>query len=276
MNLKIHSIIFFFLSLGLVLNTFGSVGSKGYVGSKKTRFPAGVSTKNELVEDEDALLNPDDTTLAFNQTQTSTMNTSKTTTSNTSNAFDEINVDEGPKNYYLSLGAGILNFPDVGNIRTFNGAGGVGLGASLTPRLKIEASFIYSFQQIEISQFVDTLFDDVDQYSFNATGVYHWDVSWPVTPITGVTASLTRRQYNEDEVYSDAFDMGLVLGVEKPVNPRFSFGLEYRYMVNVDYERDFGISDYNMDLQSLGTSSEVRNLESFNYQVVFLNTRFKF
>ena len=263
-------IVFLFLSSVLTLNAFGAVNSE------KMRLPASDFSGNEelVAEFKNALLDPDDTTLALNQTKTKagTTNVNKTVGSS-----ELTKIDKGLKNSYFSINGGVINFPYVGNIQTLNGAGGFGLGTSLSPQLKIEASFIYSFQQTEINNFYEIFFDDVDQYSFNATGAYHWNVPWLLKPITGVTASLTRRQYNHDENNSDAFDVGLVLGVDRPVNSGLSLGLEYRYMVNVDYEREFKSSEYNMGLQSWATGgSEVRDLETFNYQVVFFNAKLKF
>ncbi len=273
--MNFHSIIFFFLSLGLTLNTFGAVNSE------KTRFPASESSENEELvrEFEEALIKNESATVAFHRTDanTSSVGNAGHSAGNTISSDNfSVDKDENPGNYYFSLGGGIINFPDVGNIQMFNGAGGIGLGISLTSRLKLEAGFIYSFQQIEINQLVNTVSDDIDQYSFNAKGVYHWDVSWPVTPITGVMAGLTSRQYNDDEGSSNAFDVGLVFGIDKPVSPGLSFGLEYRYMINVDYKREFENSNYGMMLQNLATSAEVNPLETFDYQVVFLNTKFNF
>lgn len=267
-------IIFLFLSSSLALNTFGAVNSE------ETRFPASDFSENEelVAEFENALLDPNDKTLAFNQTKTA----SKTANVGNTISSDELakieKIDEGIRNSYLSFNGGVLNFPSVGNVQTLNGAGGFSLGTSLSPQFKIEAGFIYSFHQTEINQYYyETLFEDIDQYSFNATGVYHWNVPWPVQPITGVTAGWTRRQYNYDENSSNAFDVGLVLGFDKPINSGFSLGLEYRYMINISYEREFESSDYNMEFQRLAMdSTEIRDLESFNYQVVFLNAKLRF
>ena len=267
--MKTRFIIFFFLSSGLALNAFGAVKSE------ETAFPVSSENRELINEFENTLINSDDRFLAFNQTQTEITGVNKAVGSNN---YRGNNFSEKPKDFYFSFKGGVLNFPYVENIQTFSGAGGFGLGTSfLNSNVDAEISFIYSFQKAEIDRFVEIFFDDIDQYSFSATGIYHWDVSWPLIPIIGATASLTRRQYNYDENHSDAFDVGLVFGMDKPVDSELSFGLEYRYMVNVDYERNVKNSSYyNMRLQSWATKSEVNELESFDYQVVFLNAKMKF
>ena len=185
-------------------------------------------------------------------------------------------IGECRRNHYISLNAGVLNFPYIGNIQTVNGAGGFGFGTSLTSQLKLELSFFYSFQQAEINQLIATYVDDIDQYSFNAVGAYQWNRSGSIHPITGVAATLTRRQYNLDENSSNAFDLGLVGGVDVDFSKNLSFGVEYRYMINIDYEREVGNSKASRYLQKIATGNDVKHLESFDYQVVFINTKIRF
>ena len=203
-----------------------------------------------------------------------------TTTIRTGNLDDLDTIDPVESDYYLKIAGGVINFPHVKNISKFNGAGGFGLGTSLTPGLKIEANFIYSFKQNEVDEWFIHYKDDVDQYSFSATGAYHWEsLNWPLTPIAGVTTSLTHRRFNYDENTSNAFDVGFVLGVDRKINSKLSFGLEYRYMINVDHEREYEYKDrVNSFSRNFIPVSDpnVKALETFDYQFVLLNVKMNF
>ena len=216
-----------------------------------------------------------------NNSKNSSSGTHNSTTVYTDDLDDLDNIDQRESSYYLKIAGGFINFPSIENVSKFNGAGGFGLGASLTSNLKIEANFIYSFKQTEHEQWFTYYKDDIDQYSFSATGAYYWEsLHWPLIPIVGVTTSLTHRRFNYDENTSNAFDLGFILGFDKKVNPRLSLGLEYRYMANIDYERDYEYKPkanfFRNQGLNLNSDPNVKSFESFDYQFVLLNVKLKF
>lgn len=188
----------------------------------------------------------------------------------------QITEPEKSTQMYLGLSGGALNYPDVENINTLSGAAGVALGLSLADRFWLEGGLVYSFQEAEIRSLVGTTVDDVDHIGVNLGLTYQFLATQIIKPYAGVTVAYTNRQYNGGDNGSNAFDAGIKLGADFSVTKRVSLGLDYRYMFNVDYERDSAPSRLEVAQQQAATGTRVSNLESFDYQLILLNTKISF
>lgn len=181
--------------------------------------------------------------------------------------------------YYVSFMGGMLNYPQVNNIDSVNGAGGVSVGMALPYNFWVEGSFLYSFQETDIKRLTGSSTEDVDHFGLSVVGNYHFDFNfipqW-LTPRAGVAMTYTGRRYNGGDNSSNAFDMGLVAGADVTVASSVSLGLEYRYMTNVDYEKKEGATTQDVVQQQLATGNQVKNLETFDYQLLMLNTKVSF
>lgn len=195
----------------------------------------------------------------------------------------ETDDDHGERNYFLALNGGALNYPAVANVNPANPATGVTFGANLPPflglsNLWLEAGMLYSFQQTSINRATSLTKEDVDHFGLNANLSYHWkfsDTQWFI-PVTGAVFSFTHRRYNGGQNTSNAFDLGAQAGVDFVLTKGFIVGLEYRFMANLDYEKQMGPANTDVMLQQLATGRKVQNLESFGYQMVLLNAKFTF
>lgn len=205
-------------------------------------------------------------------------------TEKTALPVEESTTDE----YYLGVLAGAVNYPTVANVSAASPAAGVVLGVNLPPfldfiglgttNLWVETGFLYSFQQTEIDRATSVTNEDVDQMGLYGNLNYHWkfsDTQW-IIPTSGVVFSYSHRRYNAGENSSNAFDVGAQVGADFALTKTFLLGVEYRYMHNLDYEKQMGAANTDVALQTLATGLKVHNLESFDYQMVLLNAKFTF
>jgi hypothetical protein len=186
--------------------------------------------------------------------------------------------EQGQNNFYLSLQGGALNYPRFANLPTINGAAGLALGAHVWENFSLEAGFLYSFQQQEINQVVQSFREDIDQYMVSGQFKYNWrpkSVSW-LSLSPGVVATYNRKVYEAGENSSDAFDAGVSAGADIRLSQNWSIGLEYRFMWNLDYQRERGANNTAVALQQLATGNPSVNLEEAEYQVLLAQLKFGF
>lgn len=190
---------------------------------------------------------------------------------------------ESTANYYIGLTGGFVD--SRANNVDGTGAGGFSLGAIMplhtspgfSGSLGLEGSFLYTLLEGSTRSTFGTSDYDVDQYHASAAARYYLESGWFV-PGAGVVMSYTRRQYKVtgDDNFSNALDMGLGLSGDLRLNKTVTVGLEYRYMMNLDYERDKAPSQVAVAAQKAVTSSEVKNLEAIDYQMILLNGKISF
>ena len=177
-----------------------------------------------------------------------------------------INEEDDAYDYYVSLVGGGVNYPLVNGLPNMNGAGGLALGMGVGSDFWLEGSFLYSFQQVETSSFTGAATNDIDHLSFGVGAKYGFTLSknW-ITPVAGVLFSYTRRQYDGGDNNSNALDGGLVGGLELALNKAVKLGLEGRYMMNLDYDKESAVSN-----------SDIDNLEDFDYAVYLMTAKMIF
>jgi opacity protein-like surface antigen len=180
------------------------------------------------------------------------------------------------KSLYFGIMGGALNYPQVSNLDTLNQAVGASIGLALPVNFWLEASFLYSQQDVQINNFISKKTEQVEHIAAAGSAVYRWKLAQWINPFAGLALAYTRRQTNGDAGTSNAVDGGLVLGTDFPVFKYVSLGLEYRYMTNIDYDRTNKPKSGDVALQQLATGTQVKNLESMDYQLVFINTKLTF
>ncbi len=178
------------------------------------------------------------------------------------------------RQYYLTVGGGGVSFPQADDLATLNGATNVSLGMSLGDRFWLEAGFLYSYQEVD-RVFINN--EDIDQFSFSVSPKYDFGFGdqW-VTPMAGLVLSYTRRQYDGGDDSSRAFDAGLSFGVDFAMNKSVKLGVEGRYMTNLNYERERGISILDKAIEQSVTGRSIEPVENLDYTVLMVNAKMVF
>ena len=178
---------------------------------------------------------------------------------------------------YVTIGGGSVSYPVVNNLPNANGAAGFGLGLGLGNDFWLEGGFLYSYQEAEIISLSETRTEDIDHYTFSAAGKYTFGMSshW-VNPVAGVSLNYTRREFNGGNNSSNAFDAGLIGGVDLALNKAVKLGFEGRYMFNIDYNRDSAVDAAEVLSQQVATGRDVKNIEENDYIVLLLNAKVLF
>lgn len=189
-----------------------------------------------------------------------------------------VQVEEDKKSFSIALSGGVLNYPMVENVPTANGVGLATLGFNLFNNFWLNVGALYSYQEAEINRAVSLTTDTIDQ--FGAVGSLNYQLqsssrSWLI-PVVGVAVSYTGRSYNGGDNSSNALDAGLLAGLDIAMNRSLTLGVEYRYMMNVDYEREKNVASEDVALQKLASGLDVKNLESFDYQMLLVALKMKF
>lgn len=185
--------------------------------------------------------------------------------------------DDEEKTFYVSLGGGSVSYPMVNNIPNANGAAGAALGLGLGSDFWLEGGFLYSFQEAEIVNLDETRIEDIDHYTASAAAKYTFGMSnhW-VNPVVGVSVNYTRREFNGGQNTSNAFDGGLIGGLDLALNRSVKLGFEGRYMFNIDYSRELALSEEDIFSQQIATGESVQNIEENDYFVLLLNAKVLF
>lgn len=147
--------------------------------------------------------------------------------------------------YFAGL-AGIGEYPDASNVR-----GNYSLGAAFGTRydyLLVEGAFMMSnysvdmanYPQYGMPSYVDTY--DVNQYQGSIAAKYQL-LGGVVRPVLGGLVAYSYRKFTLDKGYSapsgtdtgysHAIDFGINTGVDFEFSPKFSMGVDFKYMFNM-------------------------------------------
>ncbi len=160
---------------------------------------------------------------------------------------------------YFSVLLGIAEVPEASNVRG-NYALGATFGTRFDSSYAVEGTFLssnYTMNPVYFSGFVAPNME-VNAYSM-AIAVKYMFFSGMVKPIIGGLAQYTYRTYawnnnmygggypyygysgynnNEDRTNSHAIDLGLIAGADIDFSPKFSVGIDYRYLFNISSRRN--------------------------------------
>ncbi|MBC7464763.1 MAG: hypothetical protein H7256_02120 [Bdellovibrio sp.] len=143
---------------------------------------------------------------------------------------------------YFGAYAGIGEYPDVKNVK-----GNYTLGAAFGTRyeyMMIEGAFMMSNYGVDVNNYIagyrmDSY--DVNQYQGSLTAKYQM-LGGMVRPVIGGTIAYSYRKYaltnsytnaSQDTGNSQAIDLGINTGVDLEFSPKFSLGIDFRYMFNM-------------------------------------------
>lgn len=185
-------------------------------------------------------------------------------------------------NFVLGLGAGITAYPTVNNVQG-NQAYGFTLGQESSDGLTMEAQFGYAnFYVNEYFRF--PLFREMEQYTFGGALKYTFMRETRIRPYFGGLANYSyRRYYNrlmytgqrvntgftDNEMTSQALDLGLTTGLDFMVNESLSVGVDFRYSMNV-YNR------INNNYFNSGYIAGGSPVEELSYYTMLLNAKMRF
>ena len=144
---------------------------------------------------------------------------------------------------YFGAYAGIGEYPDVKNVK-----GNYTLGAAFGTRYEyfmVEGAFMMSNYGVDVNNYtyggyrMDSY--DVNQYQGSLTAKYQM-LGGMVRPIIGGTIAYSYRKYaltnsytnaSQDTGNSQAIDLGINTGIDLEFSPKFSLGVDFRYMFNM-------------------------------------------
>ncbi|MDZ4676181.1 MAG: outer membrane beta-barrel protein [Oligoflexia bacterium] len=176
--------------------------------------------------------------------------------------------------------AGVGSYPSVSNV---NGAYAAGVAADLQmpDRFGIEASFMYSSYDIKnvtpcyYCYSGQSLVVTMNQMNLSGAATYGI-LPGRVTPVVGAIVGYTRRNYTNRVSYgytgntaisgSNAFDGGLLVGVDISATKKLSVGADVRYLWNISYRTDDALA-YTYGPQ-VGSP-----IEGLNYYFATLNLK---
>lgn len=187
--------------------------------------------------------------------------------------------ESAPNRMYVSGGLGTATYPGVINMRG-NLSTGFQIGVeNPNNRTILEGGFVYSSLLIESVDLYSPFpaFKDLKQYNIGVAAKYMLTTGM-FRPVLGGALSYTRRTYSDrqysyiptQEVSTDAFDLGIVGGLEVAVSDTMSIGLDIRYMFNIGYRDD---SAY---MQSFVNPQPGAVVEKRNYYTSLLTARIAF
>jgi hypothetical protein len=242
--------------------------------------PVPVAVENNQVPVE-RLNSPDNSVAAGSTTDSSTL--TKAEGENTAKVDSKTTTPE-EKVSQFSVGAtgGLANYPGVGNITPFYSAGLVG-NYMFDEHFGLQIDLDYSNFNITNATYCPfcsggTLVKNMDQYNF-ATGIIYDIYKSRVTPLVGALLDYTRRNYSDRVTYgytygtpsgSNAFDAGLVAGVDFNLTKSLILGAQFQYFWNLTYNTDNPLA-YSYYGPIYGSP-----VESLSYYIVGLNLRFAF
>jgi len=189
--------------------------------------------------------------------------------------------EQEPPRFTLGLLGGILDYPSVSNLTQQNGAGGVAIGIHLGAQFFTQFDFLYSFQQSRINRITMVDVEDIDHYLFSLNLKYDWaplvlpSGTW-FHLYTGVLGTHSRRQFNFNENSSYGFDGGASIELGFDLTRSLQIGIEYRYLTNLSFERNFSNTEADLKVQNLGSGGSVKKIESFDHQFVLVSGKIRF
>ncbi|WP_413561060.1 hypothetical protein [Bdellovibrio sp. HCB209] len=201
----------------------------------------------------------------------------------------EKNKPEEPiRSKYVSGLIGLGDYPDVSNVKG-NYSLGVAFGNKVDGFI-IEGSFLYSNYTVEQGNWITYPYGynnnvDVNQYTGAlAAKIQFFDGI--VKPVIGALAAYSYRTYemknnswayaynNKSEANSHAVDLGALVGADLEFSPKYSIGLDFRYMWNLSNRINY---DNNNSYQSY--QNQVMNynpIEKLQYYVMTVSGRMNF
>ncbi len=177
---------------------------------------------------------------------------------------------------YISGAIGVANYEGAVNVDS-NEALGLSVGTRLDGNYIVEGSFMYS------NHYVDSVargygrsfvYDDLDQYNFIVAAKYAPQFG-RISPQVGALVSYTHRKYTEvnyrssyfnnrssisNESETDAFDIGLSVGLDIKLGENFVIGAEYRYITNLTSKSNSRFLNDYYSFYDIGSP-----LEEFDY-----------
>lgn len=190
--------------------------------------------------------------------------------------------------YYVGGVIGMAEY-NADNVES-NGAGGFTLGTVMANGVIVEGSFIYSNYYLDQWWNYYDVFKEIDQYNFNMAVKYSV-LPGRIKPFAGGTISYTHRTYtdrrydssfgsgrprgfypNDEEVTSNAVDVGFLLGLDFYVSDNFAIGAEYRYSMNMFSKSD---SDF-VNRRDYRAPNNSEPLENVDYSLFGISGKFAF
>lgn len=185
--------------------------------------------------------------------------------------------EKGPESYYISGQVGLGKYPDVVNVRG-NVATGFSVGLVTPERIVVEGSFMLADYELEDVFYTMAPYPgfsrivDMRQYNLGAAVKYKL-LPGRLQPNVGAMVSYTRRtmtEYDVDFRTSDAFDIGLVAGVDLQLTDSLAIGFDFRYLTNVAYRE-------KTETRSSFVYPQSRNeIEKLDYYLGTLTGKFTF
>ncbi len=184
--------------------------------------------------------------------------------------------------YFAGL-AGIGQYPDVGNVK-----GNYSLGAAFGTRydyFMVEGAFLMSNYSVDMNNYMSPNFFggyrvdnyDVNQYQGIISAKYQL-LGGVVRPVLGGLVSYSYRKFSltngptsgsQDTGSSHAIDLGVVTGVDIEFSPKFSLGLDLKYMFNMSSSVTYNYA--NSAYGHVGTP-----IEKLQYYIAGLAARVNF
>lgn len=208
---------------------------------------------------------------------------------------DEESAAQAPiENKYVSIMAGVADLPDVRNVK-----GNYSLGVSFGNKYDnfiVEGTFLYSNYTVDqgggyvnnysyLSPYGGSVYIpnnvDVNQYSGQIAAKLQL-FSGIIRPVIGALASYSYRTFawsnnntgysynNDSTANSSAIDLGALAGVDLELSPKYSLGLDFRYMWNMSSRVDSSSNTW-MNTPAYGTP-----IEKLQYYVMSVSGRFYF
>lgn len=197
-------------------------------------------------------------------------------------------LDVGPI-YYIMPSFGLGSYPGINNVEGAYSLG-INLGAEYMNGLMVEGSFnlssydlynCYGSSSCNYSYNQNNLLE-LTQYSFGANVKYQFNASGRLRPVVGGVFSYTLREYEQvyyssgtSNVKSNAFDLGLLGGVNVDVSDVWSVAVDFRYMFNLAnrVDRDSVNGNAAFINNSYSNSTPIEDLDYYLFNV---GMKFKF
>lgn len=187
--------------------------------------------------------------------------------------------EEDKSKMYITGGAGVTTYSSVSNIQS-NGSYGFSLGQEAADGMILEVAFMYS--NANVLQYFP-LFREMQQYNIGGAVKYSFMKHSRLRPYAGVLADYVyRRYYNrvaysnyyynnfrDNEVTTNAVDLGVTAGLDFMVNESFSIGADFRYSMNVWNQAN----NVNMNQYYVGGAVP---LEQLSYYSMMLDAKIRF
>jgi hypothetical protein len=175
-----------------------------------------------------------------------------------------------------------LDYPDAYNVGSDFGAG-IAFNWIGPDRIVVELAAIFSQATIDESY---SLYKEVDQQNWTVASKYLF-MKREFSPVVGGLASFTHREYTDmyqwgynstasgvNSATTDALDVGILLGVQFAPSKNITFGLDYRWLTNIE-TRYSDPSAFNRALYQ-NYSKDFRPLEEIDYQFINMSMNFMF